>query len=154
MSAIGLPVHILSVFQPNRPPLEYVSGNREKSKIHAKLTGIADFVEILDKEKRTSDREERKLIIQENPRNTLFLGKIPIDITERLVKREIEKIFGPGTVQNVQIVYDRKGKSRKYGFVQLQDDITAKNLYQRGLILEGHRVLVDMPESKNLRKSK
>jgi U1 small nuclear ribonucleoprotein len=169
MSAIGLPAHILRMFQPG-PPLEYVPGTAWRRRpLREKLTGLAEWAEVLDREgqgevsrsasgEKTSDREKKIAEYEQrkyedhqrtaDPKRTVFVGKIPGDVTERQLKRVVEKLCGAGAVRSVRIVYDLKGRSRKYGFIEVEAERFAKELHQRGLIVDGHRVVVDIERGR------
>ena len=46
--------------------------------------------------------------------NTLFIGRLAYEVSERKLLREMET-FGP--VKDIKLIYDKQGNSRGYGFV-------------------------------------
>lgn len=56
----------------------------------------------------------------------LFIGNLPLDVTEKILNDELLKEF---SVENVKILYNREtGKSRGFGFVDVTDQSSADAL--------------------------
>ena len=153
MSAIGLPVQVLRLFQA-RPPLEWIPAGGARETLTQKLTGLSDLVGDLDAQcgsprraegsQMTVKQESRKKVKRVRcveSRREVFVGRLPRDATERQLRREVEKVCSRA---EVKIVYDRKGRSRQYGFVQLEDEKSAMELCRRGIVLEGRRIIVEL----------
>ena len=155
MSAIGLPVHLLALFHP-RVPAEFLprptKGARPATSVTAKLDGLADLnlIAALDEESRSrvdapAVRASRRRDFEASDKHNacvVFVGRLGKDVTEKQVKREFEKQGGV-VVRKMQIVYDRKGRSRRYGFAEFEDARMAEIAVERGLVVEGSRVLAD-----------
>mmetsp|Transcript_2281 Transcript_2281/g.4219 ORF Transcript_2281/g.4219 Transcript_2281/m.4219 type:complete len:343 (+) Transcript_2281:153-1181(+) len=111
------------------------------------------------KEKRKRLEEEREPIIEEyrkfqrecggefqgmNCYNTLFVGRLAYEVTERKLLREMEA-FGP--VKDIKLVKDKQGgKSRGYGFVEYENEEDMKRAYRAAdaMKIEGRFVVVDV----------
>lgn len=74
--------------------------------------------------------------------NTLFVGRLAYEVTERKLLREMEA-FGP--VKDLRIVGDSKGRS-KYAFVEYEHEEDMKRAYRAadGMKLEGREVVADV----------
>lgn len=84
--------------------------------------------------------------------NTLFVGRLAYEVTERKLLREMEA-FGP--VKDLRIIQDKTksdstedalGKSRGYAFVEYEHEDDMKRAYRAadGMRLEGREIVVDV----------
>jgi U1 small nuclear ribonucleoprotein 70kDa len=76
--------------------------------------------------------------------NTLFVGRLAYEVTERKLLREMET-FGP--VKDIKLVTDpTTGKSRGYAFVEYDNEEDMKRAYRAadGMRLEGRSIVVDV----------
>jgi U1 small nuclear ribonucleoprotein len=75
--------------------------------------------------------------------NTLFVGRLAYEVTERKLLREMEA-FGP--VKDIKLVTDRDGKSRGYGFVEYDNEEDMKRSYRGAdaMRIEGREIVVDV----------
>ena len=94
-------------------------------------------------------REEQKQCAGEftngmNCYNTLFVGRLAYEVTERKLLREMEA-YGP--VKDLKLVTDKAtGKSRGYAFVEYEHEEDMKRAYRAadGMKLEGRSIVVDV----------
>ena len=94
-------------------------------------------------------REEQKQCAGEftngmNCYNTLFVGRLAYEVTERKLLREMEA-YGP--VKDLKLVTDQAtGKSRGYAFVEYEHEEDMKRAYRAadGMRLEGRAIVVDV----------
>lgn len=77
--------------------------------------------------------------------NTLFIGRLAYEVTERKLLREMEA-FGP--IKDIKIIYDNDGKSksRGYAFVEYEHEEDMKRAYRAadGMRIEGREIVVDV----------
>jgi U1 small nuclear ribonucleoprotein 70kDa len=75
--------------------------------------------------------------------NTLFVGRLAYEVTERKLLREMEA-FGP--VRDIKLVVDKEGKSKGYAFVEYENEEDMKRAYRAtdGMRLEGREIVVDV----------
>ncbi|KAL3934489.1 MAG: hypothetical protein SGBAC_009811 [Bacillariaceae sp.] len=75
--------------------------------------------------------------------NTLFVGRLAFEVTERKLLREMEA-FGP--VKDIKLVRDTSGKSKGYGFVEYENEDDMKRAYRAadGIKIEGRELVVDV----------
>lgn len=81
--------------------------------------------------------------------NTLFVGRLSYDVTERKLLREFEA-YGP--VKDLKLVTDKNdgesdtGKSRGYAFIEFENEDDMKKAYRAadGMRLEGREIVVDV----------
>lgn len=75
--------------------------------------------------------------------NTLFVGRLAYEVTERKLLREMEA-FGP--VKDIRIIKDSEGKSRGYAFVDYEHEEDMKRAYRAAdaMRVEGREIVVDV----------
>lgn len=76
--------------------------------------------------------------------NTLFVGRLAFEVTERKLLREMEQ-FGP--IKDLKIVKDDKtAKSKGYAFCEYENEEDMKRAYRAadGMRLEGRDIVVDV----------
>lgn len=75
--------------------------------------------------------------------NTLFVGRLAHEVTERKLLREFEA-YGP--VRDLKLVFDAAGKSKGYGFVEYENEEDMKRAYRAadGMKIEGREIVVDV----------
>ena len=75
--------------------------------------------------------------------NTLFVGRLAYEVTERKLLREMEA-FGP--VRDIKLVVNREGKSKGYAFVEYENEEDMKRAYRAtdGMRIEGREMVVDV----------
>lgn len=75
--------------------------------------------------------------------NTLFVGRLAYEVTERKLLREMEG-FGP--VKDIKIIKDKEGKSRGYAFVEYEREEDMKRAYRAadGMRIEGREIVCDV----------
>jgi U1 small nuclear ribonucleoprotein len=75
--------------------------------------------------------------------NTLFIGRMAFEVTERKLLREMEA-FGP--VKDIKLIRDKDDKSRGYGFVEYENEEDMKRAYRAadGMRIEGRDIVVDV----------
>ena len=75
--------------------------------------------------------------------NTLFIGRLAYEVTERKLLREMEA-FGP--VKDIKLVCDKEGKSRGICFIEYENEEDMKRAYRAadGMKIEGREIVVDV----------
>ena len=75
--------------------------------------------------------------------NTLFVGRLAYEVTERKLLREMEA-FGP--VKDIKIIKDKQGKSGGHAFVEYEHEEDMKRAYRAadGMRIEGREIVVDV----------
>ncbi|KAI9701988.1 MAG: hypothetical protein M1836_001332 [Candelina mexicana] len=75
------------------------------------------------------------------PTKTLFVGNLFFDVTEDDLREEAERV---GVVKNIKIIYDGRGLSRGYGYVEYDSLDTATNAMQQmnQQVFKGRRMTV------------
>lgn len=75
--------------------------------------------------------------------NTLFVGRLAYEVTERKLLREMETF---GLIKDIKIVKDKDGKSRGYAFIEYENEEDMKRAYRAadGMRIEGRPVVVDV----------
>lgn len=75
--------------------------------------------------------------------NTLFVGRLAYEVTERKLLREMES-FGP--VRDIKLVCDKDGKSKGFAFVEYESEEDMKRAYRAadGMKIEGREIVVDV----------
>ena len=75
--------------------------------------------------------------------NTLFVGRLAYEVTERKLLREMES-YGP--IKDIKIVKNRDGKSRGYAFIEYEHEEDMKRAYRAadGIRIEGREIVADV----------
>ncbi|GAA6061525.1 hypothetical protein JCM10212_004515 [Sporobolomyces blumeae] len=86
-----------------------------------------------------------------DPYKTLFVGRIPLDVTEKELLREFE-IYGP--LERIRLVTDPEtGKSKGYAFMVYERERDMKAAYKDadGLKMHGKRLLIDVERGRTVK---
>ncbi|GFH61840.1 U1 small nuclear ribonucleoprotein 70kDa [Chaetoceros tenuissimus] len=75
--------------------------------------------------------------------NTLFVGRLAYEVTERKLLREFDSY---GNVKDIKLVKDQNGKSKGYAFVEFEEEEAMKRAYRAadGMRIEGRHIVVDV----------
>ncbi|OEH75777.1 RNA recognition motif-containing protein [Cyclospora cayetanensis] len=178
MAAVGMPPHILALFQARKPLDAFPAF---KSKHPRPYEGVADFVRKFEsvpppavapfetpkqrqirkkRQKLLAHLQQQKRLVEEykplddpkiegDPFATLFVGKLSYETTEKKLKREFE-VYGP--IRRVRVVRDCEGKHRGYAFIEYERDRDMKEAYKKadGTKVDGRRVLVDVERARTV----
>ena len=135
-------------FERTEPPerkLNPTPRSLREEKVRAGKVGnelrLAPLVESYRKEQRECAGEYTNGM---NCYNTLFVGRLAYEVTERKLLREME-VYGP--VKDLKVVSDRDtGKSRGYAFVEYEHEEDMKRAYRAadGMRIEGRAIVVDV----------
>lgn len=87
----------------------------------------------------------------EDALNTLFVGRLSYDVTERKLRREFEE-YGP--VKKITMINDEFGDPRGYAFVEYENEKDMKAAYTHadGKKIEGRRIVVDCERGRTVRE--
>ncbi|GAW81587.1 U1 small nuclear ribonucleoprotein 70 kDa [Plasmodium gonderi] len=179
MSAIGMPPHILILFQA-RPLLSYYKPiEKKKSK---EYSGVFEYLNLFeDKEpppkiklENSKERRERKkkekityneLMLKEmrkdydpfknvdlttDPKKTIFIGRLSYDVNEKKLKKEFE-IYGK--IRKVKIIYDKNFKPKGYAFIEFEHTKSFNDAYNLadGKKIDNRRILVDIERGRTVK---
>ncbi|CAD2109036.1 U1 small nuclear ribonucleoprotein, putative [Plasmodium vinckei] len=179
MSAIGLPPHILILFQ-SRPLLDFHKPIKKKKP--KEYSGISDFLNYFEdgkpppkiKLESPKERKERKkkekiayneLILKEkkkeydpfknndissDPKKTLFIGRLSYEVNEKKLKKEFETY---GKIKYVKVICDQDKKPRGYAFIEFEHTKSVTDAYNLadGKKIENRRILVDMERARTVK---
>jgi len=138
----------INQFERTEPPARKVNPTpksiKEEKKASMKAENDSSLKPLIEKY-----REEQKASGGEfsngmNCYNTLFLGRLAYEVTERKLLREFEA-YGP--VKDLKLVTDpRTKKSRGYGFVEFEREDDMKRAFRAadGMRIEGRAIVVDV----------
>ena len=89
----------------------------------------------------------------ENAFNTLFVGRISLDVTKPQLKREFEKY---GAIRSIRLVEDKEGTFRGYAFIEYEDESSMKEAFKLadGKKIEDRRVVVDVERGRTVKEWK
>jgi len=130
-----------STSPPERTILPTPATLKEQRK-QLKLQELRKELEPIIAEYRKEQRECGGEFEGMNCYNTLFIGRLAYEVTERKLLREMEA-FGP--IKDLKIV-THEGKSRGYAFVEYEHEEDMKRAYRAadGMRIEGREILVDV----------
>jgi U1 small nuclear ribonucleoprotein len=107
----------------------------------------AEENEALIEEYKKEQRESSGECLNMNCYNTLFVGRLAYEVTERKLLREFET-YGP--IKDIKLVAvkggERHGKSRGFAFVEFEQEDDMKRAYRAadGIKIEGKNIVVDV----------
>ena len=75
--------------------------------------------------------------------NTLFVGRLAHEVSERKLLREMETF---GQVKDIKLIYDKEGNSKGYGFVEYENEEDMRRAYRAAdaMKVEGKEIVVDV----------
>ena len=133
-----------------QPTRQTIREHLSKKKIEQWKTSIAPQLDEYRREQRESAGEFQNM----NCYNTLFVGRLAYEVTERKLLREFEAF---GAVKDVKLVTvqgngsgteknEREGKSRGYAFIEFEQEDDMKRAYRAadGMRIEGKEIVVDV----------
>ena len=124
------------IIQPTPRSIREERKTKQKTQLEIEL---APKIEEYRKEQKASGGEYQGL----NCYNTLFVGRLAYEVSERKLLREMET-FGP--VKDIKIVKDKEGKSRGYAFVEFEHEEDMKRAYRAAdaMRVEGREIVADV----------
>ncbi|GAX20980.1 U1 small nuclear ribonucleoprotein 70kDa [Fistulifera solaris] len=124
------------IVQPTPKSLREERRKKQKEQVENEL---APKIEDYRKQQKASGGEFQGM----NCYNTLFVGRLAYEVTERKLLREMET-FGP--VKDIKIVKDQEGKSRGYAFVEYEHEEDMKRAYRAAdaMRIEGREIVADV----------
>lgn len=137
----------LSKFETGPPPTRDVGLTPKKLKENAIKRREEEHkadLEPLINDYRQEQRDSSGELEGMNCYNTLFVGRLAYEVTERKLLRELE-VFGP--VKDLKLIKDKStGKSKGFAFVEFEHEEDMKRAYRAadGLKLEGRDIVVDV----------
>ena len=129
--------------EPKERIIQPTPKSLKEAKLKRKEKEHAQHLEPLVNEYRNEQRDCGGEYRGMNCYNTLFVGRLAYEVTERKLLRELET-FGP--VKDIKIVRSKDGKSRGYGFVEYENEEDMKRAYRAadGMKIEGRAIVVDV----------
>jgi U1 small nuclear ribonucleoprotein len=131
-----------------QPTRQTIHEHHAKKKHEQWKASIAPQLEEYRREQRESAGEFQNM----NCYNTLFVGRLAYEVTERKLLREFEAF---GAVKDIKLVTvkgdgkeknEREGKSRGYAFIEFEQEDDMKRAYRAadGMRIEGKEIVVDV----------
>ncbi|KAL7526353.1 hypothetical protein ACHAXR_002600, partial [Thalassiosira sp. AJA248-18] len=144
ISGVSTFLHHFERTQPPQRKINPTPKSLKEDRIKAKKieneAKLAPFIEAYRSEQRDCGGEYTNGM---NCYNTLFVGRLAYEVTERKLLREMEAY---GSVKDLKLILDKNGKSRGYAFVEYEHEEDMKRAYRAadGMRLEGRSVVVDV----------
>lgn len=90
--------------------------------------------------------------VTKNAFNTLFISNLSSKTTEETLRPILEKY---GTILSIRVVRDRKGKSRKYCFIEFENEQSLQTAFKdlkqtKSSIIDGSSVIVDVERGRTV----
>lgn len=116
-----------------------ISEQRKQQKMEQHQRDLQPLIAAYRDDQRTRKGEFKGM----NCYNTLFVGRLAYEVTERKLLREMEA-FGP--VKDIRIVKREDDQSRGYAFVEYEHEEDMKRAYRAadGMNIDGREVVVDV----------
>ena len=123
------------------PTPKSIKADKIKAKMEENEIKLAPLIEAYRKEQKDFSGEFSNGM---NCYNTLFVGRLAYEVTERKLLREMEA-YGP--VKDLKLITDKKtGESKGYAFVEYEREDDMKRAFRAadGMRLEGRAIVVDV----------
>lgn len=147
LKSADLQLHpLLSRFEDGPPPARVVRPTKDELAKVKREEDVWKHYQDLRKERREWDPLKNEKAT-ENPKKTIFVGRLDYATDEKELERSFEKY---GRVASSRIVKDSKGKSRGYGFVEFKHRGDADEAYRRGngMWIDNRRVITDREKGR------
>jgi len=138
----------LKHFEKTPPPKRKIESTPKLTKLEnrkKKLKSNEQKLKPLIEEYRTYQKESNGECNNMNCYNTLFVGRLAYETTERKLLREFE-VFGP--IKDLKLVFDKdkQSKSKGYAFVEYEHEEDMKRAYRAAdaMKLDGKEIVVDV----------
>lgn len=136
----------LSQFETSEPPkrkIEMTPAMHKEKRFLDRTNEHQKALEPAVDEYRKAQRECEGTYRGMNCYNTLFVGRLAYEVSERKLLREFES-FGP--VKDIKIITDKDGKSRGYAFIEYEYEDDMKRAFRAadGMRIEGRPIVVDV----------
>jgi U1 small nuclear ribonucleoprotein len=140
-------------FEQGPPPkrVKDETHKEKKERLNKEKLDIAmQEVELARKSYRPQEKSKMDSNFTENALNTLFVGRLSYDVTERKLRREFE-VYGP--VKKITVINDKEGNPRGYAFVEYENERDMKAAYDNadGKKLEDRRIVVDCERGRTVK---
>lgn len=134
---------------PKRVKQETLKEKKERLR-KEKLDIAMEETDLARKSYRPLDKGKTDSSFTENALNTLFVGRLSYDVTERKLRREFEVY---GAVKKITIINDKEGNPRGYAFVEYENERDMKAAYDNadGNKLEDRRIVVDCERGRTVK---
>ncbi|KAM0789803.1 hypothetical protein ACM66B_006655 [Microbotryomycetes sp. NB124-2] len=101
--------------------------------------------------KNYNPHEDREVV--GDPYKTLFVSRVPKDVTESELRREFD-LYGP--LERLRLVRDKQGNSKGYAFIVYERERDMKAAYKDadGLKLHGKRLMIDVERGRTVKEWK
>jgi len=122
------------------PTPKSLKASKVKRRDESQKSLLEPLIETYRKEQRDSEGEYKGM----NCYNTLFVGRLAYEVTERKLLREMET-YGP--VKDIKLVTDKEtGKSKGFAFVEYEKEEDMKRAYRSADAkrMEGREIVVDV----------
>mmetsp|Transcript_7980 Transcript_7980/g.11648 ORF Transcript_7980/g.11648 Transcript_7980/m.11648 type:complete len:332 (-) Transcript_7980:206-1201(-) len=131
-------------FEKKEPPKRVLQPTPKKLKVKAQKDKKSEHEAYLEPLIEEYRKKQRAGVGGMNCYNTLFVGRLAYEVTDRQLLREMEQ-FGP--IQDLILVKDTTDKkSRGYAFLEFEREEDMKRAYRHadGMKLEGRPIVVDV----------
>jgi U1 small nuclear ribonucleoprotein 70kDa len=123
------------------PTPKSIAEQRRKMKIEQHRQSLVPFIEQFRAEQKACGGEYKNM----NCYNTLFIGRLAYEVTERKLLREMEAL---GPVKDIHIIKKRDDPSKScgYAFVEYEHEDDMKRAYRAmdGVKIDGREIVVDV----------
>ena len=97
-----------------------------------------------EKKSNKSDKEKKQKEFKTNLSNTIFIGNLPEDITEKEIKKKFETY---GIVKNIRLVQDKKGGKKNFGYVDYETEKAMNSAIESQIKIKNKEIKVEKAKS-------
>ncbi|KAL7066530.1 RNA recognition motif family protein [Cryptosporidium serpentis] len=137
-----------SIFDKGLPPIitPFDSPREKREKLRAMK--LATYNGELQIKIRGYDPRNTFSDMTDDPYNTLFVGRLSYDTTERTLRKEFET-YGP--IKKICLITDLNGQSKGYAFIEYESESSLKEAYRySNKVIDGRKVIVDVERGRTV----
>lgn len=90
------------------------------------------------------ERKGKKKEFKSNISNTIFIGNLPEDISEKELKKKFDKF---GIIKNIRLIEDKKGNKKNFGYIDYETEKAMMSAVNSKINIKDHEIKIEKAKS-------
>jgi len=90
------------------------------------------------------ERKGKKKEFKSNISNTIFIGNLPEDISEKELKKKFDKF---GIIKNIRLIEDKKGNKKNFGYIDYETEKSMISAVNSKINIKDHEIKIEKAKS-------
>ena len=90
------------------------------------------------------ERKGKKKEFKSNISNTIFIGNLPEDISEKELKKKFDKF---GIIKNIRLIEDKKGNKKNFGYIDYETEKSMMSAVNSKINIKDHEIKIEKAKS-------